>query len=96
MRLINTLGTIDVPYETGSLSIGYRFSKEQYEAERKIYFINYHNSYASKGQTLAEYSSKEKALKVMEMLREEYLETVYDYRTRPKVFKFLDDSEVEV
>jgi hypothetical protein len=32
----------------------------------------------------------------MEMLREEYLETVYDYRTKPKVFQFPKDEEVEV
>lgn len=93
MRLINTLGTIDVPYETGSLSIGYRFSKEQYEAERKIYFINYHNSYASKGQTLAEYSSKEKAQKVMEMLRNAYSRFTNTYNI---IFKFPADEEVEV
>ena len=45
---------------------------------------------------LGKYNSKTKALKVIEMLREEYLETVYDYRIRPKVFKFPTDEEIEV
>ena len=45
---------------------------------------------------LGKYNSKAKVLKVMEMLREEYLETVYDYRTKPKVFQFPKNEEVEV
>ena len=45
---------------------------------------------------VARYSTETKALKVMEMLREEYLETVYDYRTKPKVFQFPKDEDVEV
>ena len=91
MRLISQDGEIDVPYEHGSLCQGF-IKGEEY----LIYTISYYNYSSQKGTKLAEYNSKAKALKVMEMLREEYLATVYDYRTRPKVFKFPADEEVEV
>ena len=52
---------------------------------------------------LGKYNSKAKAIKVMEMLREEYLQyctarsNEYWFAfNNPKVFKFPDDSEVEV
>lgn len=91
MRLISQDGMIDVPYEYGSLSVGVGKVEEIKHA-----VIKYRNVSSPNGTKLAEYSSKSKVLKVMEMLREEYLETVYDYRTRPKVFKFPSDEEVEV
>ena len=91
MRLISQDGEIDVPYEHGSLCIGFIKGEEHI-----INTISYYNYSCQKGTKLAEYSSEDKALKVMEMLRKEYLETVYDYRTRPKVFQFPKDEEVEV
>ena len=91
MRLISQDGEIDVPYEHGSLCQG--FIKGE---EHLVYTISYYNYSSQRGTKLAEYSNKDKALKVMEMLREEYLETVYDYRIRPKVFKFPADEEVGV
>ena len=91
MRLISQEGMIDVPYEYGSLSVGVgHFEDVEFSV------IKYRNVSSPNGTKLAEYSSKSKALKVMEMLREEYLETVYDYRTKPKVFQFPKDEEVEV
>lgn len=52
---------------------------------------------------MAEYSSKEKALKAMEMLREMYLkfshatndDSFYEFFDNPKVFRFPADDEVE-
>lgn len=67
MRLISQDGEIDVPYEHGSLCQGF-IKGEEY----LIYTISYYNYSSQKGTKLAEYSSKAKALKVMEMLRKKY------------------------
>lgn len=98
MRLISQDGEIDVPYEHGSLCIGFIKGEEHI-----IYTISYYNYSCQKGTKLAEYSSKAKALKVMEMLREEYLQyctarsNEYWFAfNNPKVFKFPVDEEVEV
>lgn len=91
MRLVSQDGDIDVPYEHGSLCTGFIKGEEHI-----INTISYYNYSSQKGTKLAEYSSKNKCLKAMEMLREEYLETVYDYRTKPKVFQFPKDEEIEV
>lgn len=106
MRLISQDGMIDVPYEYGSLSVG--VGKVE-EIEHAV--IKYRNVSSPNGTKLAEYSSKSKVLKVMEMLRNAYLSRMeldggYDrvngcyvqpnFWVLPKVFKFPDDSEVEV
>ena len=88
MRLISQDGKIDVPYDKVILGICDQNNGQEYV----IYA--YHDS--PRPLFIATYSNTDKALKVMEMLREEYLATVYDYRTRPKVFKFPADDEVEV
>lgn len=67
MRLISQDGEIDVPYEHGSLCIGFIKGEEHI-----IDTISYYNYSSQKGTKLAEYSSKAKALKVMEMLRNAY------------------------
>ena len=67
MRLISQDGMIDVPYEYGSLSVG--IGKVE-EIEHTV--IKYRNVSSPNGTKLAEYSSKAKALKVMEMLRKQY------------------------
>lgn len=84
MRLISQDGTYDFPYEH---VVVYRNETSVVcgimpDIREKV--------------LLGKYSSKTKALKVMEMLREQYLATIYDYRTRPKVFKFPADEEIEV
>jgi hypothetical protein len=79
---------IDVPYEISALSIGIMGESATIYVRSKLL--------DEKPCVFATYSNADKALKVMEMVREEYLETVYDYRTRPKVFKFPSDEEVEV
>ena len=66
MRVISQDGTLDVPYE---MVVIQRF-------EEDIYFLNRNLTGAENlinDITLAEYSTKEKAIKAMEMLREAYV-----------------------
>lgn len=67
MRIISQDGTIDIPYEYGSLSVGVGKAEE---IERAV--IKYRNVSSPNGTKLAEYSSKAKAIKAMEMLRTAY------------------------
>ena len=67
MRLISQNGEIDVPYDYFSLTI----ATGKYE-DVEVSRIYCHNLSSPKGTKLAEYSSKEKAQKAMEMLREQY------------------------
>lgn len=67
MRIISQDGTIDVPYNFFSLSVACgKYKDVEYAC------IYCHNISAPHGTKLAEYSSKEKALKAMEMLREHH------------------------
>lgn len=103
MRLISQDGMIDVPYEHGSLCQGFIKGEEQL-----IYTISYYNYSSQKGTKLAEYNSKDKALKVMEMVRNAYTGKNCGYHTEhgvcyhsrndfeTKVFYFPKDEEVEV
>lgn len=112
MRLISQDGEIDVPYEHGSLCIGFIKGEEHI-----IDTISYYNYSSQKGTKLAEYSSKAKALKVMEMLREKYakielFKSVYQkglltelnkelgfdkmQNILTSIFQFPKDEEVEV
>lgn len=68
MRLISQDGTMDVPYDYFSLSI----ASGKYE-DVEVAFIYCHNLSSPNGTKLAKYSSREKALKVMELLRETYI-----------------------
>ena len=68
MRVISQDGTIDVPYDYFSLSIA---SGKCEDVE--VAFIYCHNLSSPNGTKLAKYSSREKALKVMELLRETYI-----------------------
>ena len=106
MRIISQDGTIDVPYDCFSLTI----ATGKYE-DVEVACIYCHNLSSPKGTKLAEYSSKEKAEKAMEMLREEYgkhffgqggaMATANFYVPPfafipPKVFQFPQDEDVEV
>ena len=99
MRLISQDGKGDMPYE----NFIFRVYGGDIVASRDILI--------DKKPIVAKYSTEAKALKVMEMLREEYLKHIYgsggEMATRdlyippfafipPKVFKFPDDEEVEV
>ena len=67
MRVISQDGTIDVPYDYFSLFV----ASGKYE-DAEVAYIYCHNLSSPHGTKLAEYSSKEKALKAMEMLREQH------------------------
>lgn len=67
MRIVSQDGTIDIPYDLFSLSIaGGRYKDVEYAA------IYCRNSSTPAGTKLAEYSSKEKAIKALEMLHKAY------------------------
>ena len=67
MRVISQDGTIDVPYEISSLSMAVgKYGDVEHAA------IYCHNSSTAMGTKMAEYGSKEKAKKAMEMLRIAY------------------------
>ena len=68
MRVISQDGTIDVPYEISSLSMA--VGKYEDVEHAAIYC---RNSSTAMGTKMAEYSSKEKAKKAMEMLRIAYV-----------------------
>lgn len=68
MRIISQDGTIDVPYEISSLSMA--VGKYEDVEHAAIYC---HNSSTATGTKMAEYGSKEKAKKAMEMLRDTYI-----------------------
>ena len=64
MRVISQDGTMDVPYEISSFSMA--VGKYENVEHAVIFCYNYSTSMGTK---MAEYVSKEKAKKVMEMLR---------------------------
>lgn len=104
MRVISQDGTIDVPYDYFSLSV----ASGKYE-DVEVAYIYCHNLSSLNGTKLAEYLTKAKAIKAMEMLRDTYLSRMeldggYDavngcyvqpnFWVLPKVFQFPQDSEV--
>ena len=68
MRVISQDGTIDVPYEYIFLVVSIGRCKD---VEHVCIYC--HNISAPHGTRLADYSSKAKAIKAMEMLREAYI-----------------------
>ena len=76
MRIISQDGTIDVPYEIGSLIMA--FGKYENVEHAVIFCYNY---LTSKGTKMAEYGSKEKAKKAMEMLRIVYENNEFYHHT---------------
>ena len=76
MRVISQDGTIDVPYEIGSLTIA--VGKYENVEHAVIFCYNYSTSMGTK---MAEYGSKEKAKKAMEMLRIVYENNEFYHHT---------------
>ena len=76
MRVISQDGTIDVPYEIGSLTI----AVGKYENVEHVVIFCYNYS-TSMGTKMAEYGSKEKAKKAMEMLRIVYENNEFYHHT---------------
>ena len=95
MRVISQDGTIDVPYEdfVFGITLDNYISAVMDTAVRPTEVVN---------GIMAKYSSREKALKVMELLRESYLkfahatndDSFYTFFDNPKVFLFPADDEV--
>ena len=84
MRVISQDGTLDVPYEISSFSMA--VGKYENVEHAVIFCYNYSTS---RGTKMAEYGSKEKANKAMEMLRD-----TYQYGKRVAVPKF-DESGID-
>ena len=84
MRVISQDGTMDVPYEISSFSMA--VGKYENVEHAVIFCYNYSTSMGTK---MAEYGSKEKANKAMEMLRD-----TYQYGKRVAVPKF-DESGID-
>ena len=99
MRLISQDGMIDVPYEQAII---------EYEACERNGEDVFHIIFARTTRNtfpIARYSTEAKAIKAMEMLREQYMRNNALYIDRENnarvipqnsLFKFPDDSEVEV
>ena len=76
MRVISQDGTIDVPYDYFSLSM----SSGKYK-DVEVAYIYCHNLSSPNGTKLAEYSTKEKAIKAMETLKKVYENNVFYHCT---------------
>ena len=88
MRVISQDGTIDVPYESSSLSMA---SGKYEDVEHAAIYC--HNYSTTMGTKMAEYSSKEKSQRALKMLREEYQK--YASQNYMKVFQFPAEEELE-
>ena len=76
MRVISQDRTIDVPYDYFSLSV----ASGKYE-DVEVAYIYCHNLSSPNGTKLAEYSTKAKAIKAMEMLRKAYENNEFYHHT---------------
>jgi hypothetical protein len=65
MRVINQDGTIDTPYEQASITFGWKCDLSEY-------YVYCHILNSTTCIKLATYSTEEKAIKAMSMLREAY------------------------
>ena len=93
MRVISQDGTIDMPYEEVIIQ---RFRS-------RIYFLNKNLTGVeslSDDMQIAEYSTKEKAIKAMETLREAWINEAIEFENgiyhRNIIFQFPQDDEIEV
>jgi hypothetical protein len=104
MRVISQNGTMDFPYDNSLVFLHESCIKGNTCVEIQL-------CGDTEIDTVAEYSTEEKAIKAMEMLREKYLSRMeldggYDivnkcyvqpnYWVLPKVFQFPHDDEIEV
>ena len=95
MRIISQDGAIDIPYDYFSLSVA---SRKYGDVE--VAYIYCHNLSSPNGTKLAEYSTKAKAIKAIEMLREAWINEAVEFEDgiyhRNIVFQFPQDDEIEV
>lgn len=85
MRVISQDGTLDFPYENSIVFIDTR--------AKKATFVRMQAIGDNETSITAKYSTKEKAKKAMEMLREEYQK--YASQNYMKVFQFPAEEELE-
>ena len=89
MRIISQSGRFDIPYENA------------------VVYVEYESVIANVGDerySMGKYSTEEKAVKAMEMLREVFLkfstatnrDNFYEFFDEPKVYQFPQDEEIEV
>lgn len=85
MRVISQNGKFDLPYENLVIFVEYENVIARFENERHL---------------LAQYSTKAKAIKAMEMLREAWINETVEFEDgiyhRNIIFQFPKDSEIEV
>lgn len=86
MRVISQDGTMDFPYEISTFFI--------YPRTESIIAIQ--SAGDSEISIVGRYSSKEKAIKAMEMLREQYKKYVGASVNIYGIFQFPQDDEIEV
>ena len=95
MRIISQNRKIDVPYDYFSLSLASGKYKDV-----EVAYIYCHNLSSPNGTKLAEYSTKAKAIKAMEALRETWINETVEFEdgiyNRNIIFRFPKDSEIEV
>lgn len=97
MRIISQDGTLDVPYEQVIIQ---RFEKDIYLLNKNLTGVEQ----LINDMIIASYSTKEKANKAMEMLRNSYLDFIAEAIpdgngfcfNQPKLFQFPNDKDVEV
>ena len=97
MRVISQDGYTDIPYEYFVFSAT---DDWKIKVAKDVVYI----TGQGKLRVIAEYSSRDKVLKVMELLREAYLKfahatndnSFYTFFDNPKVFRFPADDEVKV
>ena len=99
MRLISQDGKIDIPYEN---NVVYVYAIHGYNKEEKCHDITGYRIITAIGDdtwVLGEYSTEEKALKVMEMLQNQYKRFMttglIDIKKENIYFKFPADEEVK-
>ena len=89
MRVISQDGAIDIPYNE------YVIYTTKPEHSLKYHIVCDIENSRGNYRLLGEYSSKEKAIKAMELLRDVYLHTVSpDYDVIRAVFQFPQDDEI--
>lgn len=104
MRVISQDGMLDYPYDNSLVFLNENSLSNDF-------YVKIHLCGAPEIEIIAKYSSREKAVKAMEMLREKYesrmeLDGGYDivhkcyvqpnFWVLPKVFQFPQDEEIEV
>lgn len=94
MRLISQDGTFDVPYDQVVIQ---RYSDGIYWLNKNLIGVE---SGISEDFKIASYSSETKAIKVMEMVREAWINETVEFEDRichsNIIFQFPQDEEIEV